>query len=357
MVNYRTPNVQRRVSNLWKGKMTYDQELVLRENFIPVHPPNTIPINFLPRGKGYNYLKRINDKTLLKTISQVVNDYKLKNYIFLNCFNPFYLGYLPKDFGQKLNIYQCIDDMTQEAYTAKHAYHLETEVIQNVDVAFVTSRQLYELKYPLNPQTHILNNAVDWNIFGKASSQELPIPPELKGVNGKIIGFTGNLNEYRVNYGLIRKLAIKHSDKTLVLVGPLNSNDYKDHGLDQMQNVILTGGKDINDLPNYLQHFDCLIIPFLCNKLTQSVYPLKINEYLSSGKPVISTNFSIDIKGFSEYIYIAEEEEEFLNKIDQALSEDDPQIQLKRIAIAKSNTWEARVQQFWEIIEPMIGSL
>jgi len=119
-------------------------------------------------------------------------------------------------------------------------------------------------------------------------------------------------------------------------------------------NVIFTGGKNLYELPAYLQHMDCTLIPFLCNTLTKSIYPLKINEYLAAGKAVVATNFSEDISGFKEDIYLADTEEAFIHQIDAALTpQTDEQIQ-KRIDCANSNTWTARVSQFWKIIDQYI---
>lgn len=354
LFRYHSENVNRRKKRLWMGLPTYDEEKILATNFVPVHPPNMIPTNFLPPGKVYDRLKRHNDSVLLKTIEKVIKDYQLKDFIFLNCFNPFYVGALPAGMGQLLNIYQCIDDMKEEPYTVRHAYRLEQEVIAKSDLTFVTSTNLYQLKYPLNPATYILPNAVDWNIFRRTREERFEKPKELQDLETPTIGYTGNIHASRIDYPLLRKIALNHPDKALVMIGPLNSEDYKIHGLDQLPNVVFTGGKDINDLPRYLQHLDCLIIPFLCDKLTESIYPLKINEYLSSGKPVVSTNFSVDIASFGDYIYLAKNHESFLQLIDTALNEDQTDLIEQRVEVAKSNTWEARVKQFWEVVEPKL---
>ena len=118
-----------------------------------------------------------------------------------------------------------------------------------------------------------------------------------------------------------------------------------------MPNVIFTGGKHITELPAFLQHFDVAIIPFLLNKLTASIYPLKINEYLAAGKPVVATNFSEDIRSFANDVYLAKDENEFVNLINLAIAEDSPEKALQRNATACSNTWEERVREFWEIVE------
>ncbi len=344
------PMVKTRRRDMLSNRMRYESIPELPE-VVAVHPPLTLPINWMSPGKMYDRLYDFNNRIIINTIRQVVKDYKLKNYIYLNCFNPYYAGVLPKDLKPKLNIYQCIDDMTQEAYTAKHGARVEEQAIRDADIAFVTSRNLHRLKRELNPNTYVLHNAVDISIFEKALNEPLPRPKELEGVTGRIIGFTGNLNEYRLNYPLFKRIAEQHPDKTLVLVGPLNSDCYKAHGLDQMPNIILTGGKHISELPAFLQHFDVAIIPFLKNKLTASIYPLKINEYLAAGKPVVATNFSEDIRSFAKDIYLAGNDEEFIQLIDRAIGENSQELIDQRSATAKSNTWTERVKEFWAVVD------
>ncbi|HFA49719.1 MAG TPA: glycosyltransferase family 1 protein [Bacteroidetes bacterium] len=354
MKGWRQPMVKERRRDMMLNRMRYESVPGMH-NVIAVHPPLTLPINWMNPGERYDKFYAINNRIILNTIKQVIKDYNLTDYIYLNCFNPYYAGVLPKgEFNPLLNIYTCIDDMTEEEYTAKHGARLEEDAMRKADIAFVTSHNLKKLKKHLNPNTHILHNAVDISIFEKALDGPLPRPKELEGITGKIIGYTGNINEYRLNYPLFKKIATEHSDKTLVIVGPLNSDDYIAHGLDQMPNVVFTGGKDINELPAFLQHFDIAIIPFLLNKLTASIYPLKINEYLAAGKPVVATNFSEDIRTFAKDIYIADSEEEFVKLINKGLAEDSDERIAQRAATARKNTWEERVREFWEVVEAQL---
>ncbi|MBY0425485.1 MAG: group 1 glycosyl transferase, partial [Cytophagales bacterium] len=78
--------------------------------------------------------------------------------------------------------------------------------------------------------------------------------------------------------------------------------------------------------------------------------PLKINEYLSAGKPVISTNFSEDLADFRDLIFIGETHDSFVNLINIALKEDSEELRKKRMAHAENNNWEKRVAAFWQIL-------
>src|SRR5690606_12926301 len=181
-------------------------------------------------------------------------------------------------------------------------------------------------------------------------------PKELEGVDKKIIGYTGNIC-HRIDYELIRDIAVKHHDKILLLVGPRNDKKATDINLDEFTNIIFTGAKSIDKLPEYLAYVDCAIIPFKCNELTKSIYPLKINEYLAAGKAVVSTNFSKDLEAFGDVVYLSNSKENYVNNIDKAIEEDTHELKLERLRVAEKNTWRARVDLFWEYVAQGIGEV
>jgi len=345
------------MSDLLLHKMRYENPPQLekspdKDNFLAALPPMVPPINFLSPGGMYKKMRERNNRKVLNTIKKVIKDNNIKDYIFMNCYNPFYAGYLPKDeFKPLLNIYQCIDDLSQNDYTVKHGLKLEREAIQNADVTIVTSRELRNIWKPDANEIHVVHNAADLAIFERTMNEKFEKPEEIKDIDTPIIGFVGNLDELRVDYPLIKKIAEQNTDKTLLLVGPINNNEVYELGIDKMPNVIFTGSKDINDLPQYLQYMDVTIIPFLLNKLTKSIYPLKINEYLAAGRPTIATNFSEDIRTFKDVIYIADSEDEFVEVINRALSERSPERIAEMKRVAHTNTWTARVNQVWDIVE------
>jgi glycosyltransferase involved in cell wall biosynthesis len=206
------------------------------------------------------------------------------------------------------------------------------------------------LKSAFSPNVYFHPNAADIDIFKRAAVESLSRPPELQNITKPIIGYTGSI-EYRSDFELLKKIAEYHKDKILFFVGPIQGDEHKAVGLDKMPNVIFAGPRKITELPNYLQYFDCVIIPFKKNTLTKSIYPLKINEYLAAGKPVIATHFSDDIYTFRDVAYVVDSYEEFLKTIDQSIAENSEERRQARMKVASTNTWTARVAQFWNIIE------
>jgi len=345
-----TAQIQSRKNALLSGKDIYSNPPSLPSNLTVVTPKLTIPVNFLPPGAVYNALSGINDKIVLKAIRQVIRDYQVKDFIYINFFDPYFVRKLPSDIKPLYTIYQSMDDITQVAYSNRHGSKLEEEIIRNFDFTLCTSKELTRLKSPFSNNTYFHPNAADIDVFKRAAVEVLPKPAELQGINKPVIGYTGSI-EYRSDFELLKKIAEQHKDKILFFVGPIQGDEHKAVGLDKMDNVIFAGARKITELPNYLQYFDCVIIPFKKNTLTKSIYPLKINEYLAAGKPVIATHFSEDIYTFRDVAYVVDSHEEFLQTIDRSMAENNEERKQARMKVAASNTWTARVEQFWQILE------
>jgi glycosyltransferase involved in cell wall biosynthesis len=343
--------LRERLPSIIRGKTYYETVEEIPNNFIAATPAPTIPINFLKQGKLYETLYQHNRRVVLKTVKNVINDFKLKDFIYLTCFDPFFVPILPKELGAHLSIYQCIDDLSTEPYVAKHGIRLEKQASIESDITLVTSTNLKKIFLQYQPETYIMHNAVDISIFKDLPNRHFERPYELQHVKGTIIGFVGNLDPVRLDYPLMKRIAEGHPDKTLVLVGPINSPEVVGLGLDKMPNVILTGAKKIYDVPQYLKFMDVCILPSLINRMSKSVYPLKINEYLAGGKAIIATDFSDDIRSFSKYIHIAQDHEDFLHLIDKAKNDYSEEKIKTRMEIASKNTWGDRVREFWEIID------
>lgn len=343
-------SIKVRSNALLFGRKIYRKLIGAPDALTIVTPRLTLPINWLSAGSLYDKLSRFNERIVSAALSKLIADFNIKEYIFINSYDPFFLRKLPKDDKVKLSVYQTVDDISQEPYTARHGIRLEMEAVKQADITLATSRELVRLMSKYSENVYCFPNAADFSLFNIAVQQELSKPKELEGITEKVICYTGNIGT-RINYELLKKIALFHSDKILLMVGPLSTKDYKRVGLDKLKNVIFTGAKDISQLPAYLQHSHCAIIPFEYSTLTKSIYPLKINEYLTAGKAVVSTAFSEDIKDFSDVAWIAETEDDFLKMVTEAVNEDPLENQERRISKARSNTWKARVTRFWEIVE------
>lgn len=318
-------------------------------NVTVITPPLVYPINFLPEGKLYDWFSRRNNAILMNTLKKVIGQHQISEYIFINFFDPFFLRNIPSGIRPVKFIYQCMDDISQEPYTRRHGVRLENEIVKNADVVLCTSRELTKIKSEISPNVHFHPNAADVELFKTAATGELNRPQEMSFGDKKIIGFIGSI-EYRTDFELLFETAKYHSDKIVYLIGPIKGNEHVKHGVTKLPNVVFAGPRKLHELPAYLQYFDCCIIPYKINKLTASIYPLKINEYLAAGKPVVATHFSDDIFSFRNHAFIAETHDQFIRMIDLAINENNINKKVSRMEAAAANSWERRVEEFWNIV-------
>lgn len=350
-----TPQIARRKSALKGRGDIYTTPDASLPNLTAVTPRLVYPINWLPEGSTYNFASGINDGILFETIERLISEKRIKRFVFINSFNPLYGHSFPKRFSPALTIYHSVDNISESAYIAKHGTYREKVAVQNADLTVVTSSELYATYKDSAKDLLLLPNAADTKLFAQALHADLPKPKEFDKVppQAKVIFYMGNIC-HRLDYELLVRIARENKDAVLMMTGPITNEGYKTSGLFNEPNVVFTGRKDLRELPSYLKYVDCCIIPFLCNDLTKSIYPLKINEYLSAGRPVVTTDFSRDITNFAAVAYVSASHEEFLTNIRRALAEPGHNRSLERSEFVKENNWQARAEVLLRTISEKI---
>ena len=351
----KTPAVIKRKKSLLYGESPLVPLPQYGRNLFALTPPLMLPVNWLPEGRLYSLLSSWNDRRLVRCIEKGLADLEATECLFFNSFNPLYLSSLPSNFHAKAFIYQSRDNIRAlEPYLRKHGAKAEITAVKNALLRIVTSRQLQaDLTRLSGISVDYLPNAADFDTFRKAYEVDMVEPPELNGISHPIIGYTGNIC-HRSDYELIVEICKGHPDKNIVMVGPRNHWNSTSIDLDAIPNLHFVGPKKLERLPEFLAHFDVLILPFLCNEVTKSIYPLKINEYLASGKPVIATPFSEDILSFNGLIRLEKSHQAFVSAISEEIAADTPTKQLNRYEEASKNTWDNRVTQIWRLMEEKI---
>ncbi|MBC7381667.1 MAG: glycosyltransferase [Bacteroidia bacterium] len=333
------------------GKNIYKEVEMDGIKFTCITPRMSIPVNIFADSLVYDLLSLYNLQLVSKVIKRTILDFNIKKYVYLNSFLPTYFDVIPKDTVQPLvKIYRSCDDISQEKYIAKHGIRKEIEAVEDADLVIASSFELCHKLGKFGKKVHRVSNAADTNMFNSIFEDGIQKPDELLDAKGKIIMYTGRLSLLRIDYELLVKIAVSRPNDTLVIIGPYEEKDIAQFKLDKFSNVILTGRKPMNQLYKYLKFADCTIIPFLNNTLTKSIYPLKINEYLACGLPVVSTNFSEDIRSFGDFIAVKDTHDEFIQAIEERMILHDGDTAKRNIALSLKNTWVQRVELLRDLI-------
>jgi glycosyltransferase involved in cell wall biosynthesis len=161
-----------------------------------------------------------------------------------------------------------------------------------------------------------------------------------------IIGFYG-LIEAWIDLDLIAFLARERPQWTFLLIGRI-AVDPGD--LNQLPNVVFAGPQPYVSLPRWAKAFDVAIIPYRPTRQVLNSNPLKLREYLATGKPVVSVS-TPEVDRFTDCVRIARDPAEFLRHIDDALVHDSAADRSRRIAAVADMTWEARMRDVLAVVE------
>ncbi|MCF8253030.1 MAG: glycosyltransferase, partial [Bacteroidia bacterium] len=202
-----------------------------------------------------------------------------------------------------------------------------------------------------NINMHYFPNAVDYRFFENIRNKNITKPYDLINIGDtKVILFCGYLSEIRIDYKLLKIVCENFPQNLVVIIGKYEEQDLIRHKFDTFHNLIILGNRRFESIPNYIKCASVTIIPYLCNELNRSVYPLKLNEYLAMGKPVVTTHFSEDLESFSDVVYIASTYDLFLSYLEQAMTQDTEDKMLARLKVASTNSWINRVSHLESII-------
>lgn len=301
---------------------------------------------------GYNaVLYNINEKS--HNIIQAGENYSIYNGVFptfpKNDKRILWISYPPlyKEIGryhEDFLVYDCID------YPGERFAHWGRgvkELREKADVIFVTSNSLYNYNKDYLNKTFVCKNGVDFELFAEANSRNLIQPKDLINIKKPIVGYIGAVADW-IDWRLIHYLA-ETGRFSLVFVGPL-------FGLKQIpivsKNVHFLGRKDYSVMADYLSCFDVCMIPFRKSKLTDACNPIKMYEYLSMGKPVVTTDLEECRMNMIKY---SKSYQKFYRNILDCLGPQNKEEIQSRISFAKENSWENRVNDIRTIIEPLLN--
>ena len=91
-----------------------------------------------------------------------------------------------------------------------------------------------------------------------------------------------------------------------------------------------------------LRAADAGLIPYARNALTESIFPMKVYEYLAAGLPVVATPLPA-LAGLTD-IATAPDAQGIAEELDSALEHDDHDRRVKRSRAAASHSWEQRLE-------------
>jgi GT2 family glycosyltransferase/glycosyltransferase involved in cell wall biosynthesis len=192
---------------------------------------------------------------------------------------------------------------------------------------------------------YFLDHGVDLDHFAAEPGRALP--RDLATIPSPRIGFFGGIDDYVFDEALVERVAKELPDAQIVLIGtstmPLD-------GLTALPNVHHLGFRPYAEIPAYGAAFDVGIMPWLATEWIHHCNPVKLKEYLALGIPVVTVRYP-DAERYAHVIAIADDHEEFVDRVRDALDGRPVADADARRAAVRDATWAGRARALREATE------
>jgi glycosyltransferase involved in cell wall biosynthesis len=181
-------------------------------------------------------------------------------------------------------VYYCVDDYAQwPGLDHGTLRRMEADLATRVDVSIAVSETLRDHLRNLGaPPPHLLTHGID---PGHWSSGGL-LPKVLDGLPKPLVVFWG-LIDRRLDVTWLTRLGRELTEGTIVLIGPESNPD---PALARVPRLVRRPAATYDQLPAVARSAAVLIMPYADLPVSRAMQPLKLKEYLATGKPVVAAD-------------------------------------------------------------------
>lgn len=310
--------------------------------------PNTVleSVNWIPNTKVFSWFNHINNKRIASSIQDAIEQLGFSDFILINDKDLFRGYYLKELLKPQVYLYYDRDYILGVDYWRKHGTTLEPLLAKKSDLIVTHSDHFMEILKPYNSNIYNVGSGIDLSLFDINKHYSLPL--DMHSFSSPIIGYVGALTSARLDLKAFEQVAEERPQWTMVLVGP-EDEAFSSSKLHSMSNVVFCGRKTIEEIPAYISHMDVCLNLQVINDITIGNYPLKIDEYLAMGRPVVATR-TRGMKPFEPYTFLGEAGGNYIPLIEKALKADEA-FRQKGLAFAKSHSWENILNNIYAAID------
>lgn len=307
-------------------------------------PPVMLPINWM-QAAAHDRLIQHNVGLLVRGLRSVMAELNMQRPLVINGFNPVFGLPMLKQLNEAGTIYYCFDEITASDWMGRHGSRYEPDYLRQVNAVITTSDALCESKSQLQPRAFCVKNGVNFALFHQAR-----LLADKQPVERPVVGYLGTADN-RIDIDLVEHAVRTMPEVLFRFVGEVHEPKLLQQ-LSAYTNVEFVPPHQPHQLPALLAQMTVSIIPYVCNAHTRTIYPLKINEYLAAGLPVVSTPFA-NLSDFDGIVELAGSPEAFAAALRRALADQEPANRDRRVATARANSWARRAEEFEAVIEQL----
>jgi glycosyltransferase involved in cell wall biosynthesis len=291
----------------------------------------------------YRFVRALNARLLSVLVRRACRELELEH--------PILWGYVPqaeiliKPLAPSLLVYHCVDDIAaQERIDTASFRAAEERFAARADLVLASAPALAARLRQISTNVIDAPNVADTELFAGALTPG-PLDAGMAALPPPRIVFTGAIVSIKLDMALIAELARLRPRWAFALVGPIGPGDPLTNVslLEAEPNIHLLGARSYAQLPAVLRAADAGLIPYARNELTESIFPMKVYEYLAAGLPVVATPLPA-LAGLAD-VASAGDAPGIAALLDEALAQNSDTLKAARSQRAATHSWDARLTE------------
>jgi glycosyltransferase involved in cell wall biosynthesis len=237
-------------------------------------------------------------------------------------------------------VYYCVDDFGEwPGVDGKAMQRMEAKLIKECHQIIAVSDTLRDKMARLGRTAELLTHGVDLEHWAQTASA--PPLPEIRDLPRPLIVFWGVVDR-RMDLAWVRTLASTLQSGTVLLVGP---KDDPDPALLQTPRVAWLPSLPYERLPSLAHEAPVLVMPYADLPVTRAMQPLKLKEYLATGKPAVVRDLPAN-RPWTDCMDLAATQEAFAKAVQQRLETGLPAEQRQSRKRLADEGWEEKARLF-----------
>jgi glycosyltransferase involved in cell wall biosynthesis len=245
---------------------------------------------------------------------------------------------LPARIDARRWVYYCVDDFSAwPGLDSQPLKDMERQLVKRADRIIAAGDNLAARVAGMGRQAEVISHGIDVAHWTRTDGDaamlaDLPRP---------VVLFWG-LVDRRLDIEAIARLDQRMHSGCIAFVGPQQDPDPR---LARLSRVRLLGHAPYEHLPALAAAAAVLVMPYADLPVTRAMQPLKMKEYLATGRPVVVTRLPA-VSGWQDCMDVADDAEGFATRVLARLDGELPDAQRQARLRLAGETWRAKSARF-----------
>lgn len=239
-------------------------------------------------------------------------------------------------------VYYCVDDFgAWPGLDGPTMRKMERQVVERADLIIAAGENLRGRIRSMGREAEVLTHGVDQDFWRNPTVPFAPVETWPK----PWVTFWGILDP-RMDEETLTRLSGAMTEGTIVLAGPHQSPPA---GVSNLWRVRFAGPVPFASLPGLARESSVLVMPYVDAAVTRAMQPLKLKEYLATGKPVVAR----DLPGNREWadaLDLAGTPDEFARRVIERIAIGLPVSQAMARERLAAESWSAKAAAFRRMV-------